>query len=143
MRVSKLDRRPPVSDTAIHTEIAERHWRMVRHVTGPMEPHDTKQSWDCRAANKFGVLPRRIRAFREGRVKNISAVEHEKARRLAEAHRQRERAQLEQQVATAYARCRDDKDAFVRTLVEIVGPRHWLVTKLGGVEAAGQEDGEG
>lgn len=145
MRVSKSDRGASMTDTANEATVAENYWQIVKRVTGPLQPHETKESWRAKAARIFGVKDRRIRALSEGRVERTGAVEFENAKRIDEEHRRREIARLEQQVAVAYARCQDDKNAFLETLVEIVGPRHPLVRKLGVMEARGssaQEDGE-
>lgn len=146
MRVSKSDTGASMTDTA-EVEIAEDYWQIVQRVTGPQQPHETKESWRAKAARIFGVKDRRIRALSEGRVKHTGAAEYENAKRIDEEHHRREIARLEQQLAIAYARCQDDKNAFLETLVEIVGPRHPLVSKLVGGEengrrAARQEDGE-
>lgn len=142
MRVSKSDTGASMTDTAT---IARHYQHIVRRVGGPLEPHETKESWDAKVARLFGVLPRRIRAVRTGRVRHIGAVEYENAKRIEQEHRQREIERLEQQLAVAYARCRDDKNAFLHTLAEIVGPGHPVVTKLSGGAplGAGQaKDGE-
>ena len=146
MRVSKSDRGASMTDTA-NARIAEDYLSIVERVTGPLEPHQTKESGSAKAAGIFGVTARRIRALRERRAKSIGAVEFENAKRIDEEHRRREIARLEQQVAVAYARCQDDKNAFLETLVEIVGPRHPLVSKFEGIgkrraRASFQEDGE-
>ncbi|MGI9489313.1 MAG: hypothetical protein ACR2RF_26180 [Geminicoccaceae bacterium] len=136
-----------MTDTANEATVAEDYWRIVQRVTGPLQPHDTKESWRAKAARIFGVKERRIRALSEGRVERTGAVEFENAKRIDEEHRRREIARLEQQVAVAYARCQDDKNAFIETLVEIVGPRHPLVSKFASIGerragASVQEDGE-
>lgn len=143
MRASKSDRGASMTDTA---EIAEDYLSIVERVTGPLQPHETKESWRAKAARIFGVKDRRIRALSERRVKHVGAVEYENAKRIDEDHRRREIARLEQQVAVAYARCQDDKNAFIATLVEIVGPRHPLVSKFESIgerreRPSGQEDG--
>lgn len=146
MRVSKSDEGASMTDTA-EARIAEDYLSIVERVTGPLEPHETKESWGAKAAGIFGVTARRIRALREGRARRIGAAEYENAKRIDEDHHRREIARLEQQVAVAYARCQDDKHAFLETLVEIVGPRHPLVAKFQSIGprragASVQEDGE-
>lgn len=146
MRLSKSDKGASMTDTA-EARIAEDYLSIVERVTGPLHPHETKESWGAKAAGIFGVTARRIRALRERRAKSIGAAEYENAKRIDEEHRRREIARLEQQVAVAYARCQDDKNAFIETLVEIIGPRHPLVSKFqsfgeGQPRPEGQEDGE-
>ncbi len=106
---------------------------MVRTAAEPRPAGDTVKSAIGRAAQVLRQPVPKVKRWWYGEA-TPSAPEYLETKRRLEERRQREIAQAEQQVALAYARYRDDRDAFVRTLVEIFGPRHPIVTKLGRME---------
>ena len=122
---------------------------MFREAAGERQPDETKGRWLDRAAAVLGLSSTRTESIEYDRGVTVRAHEYLTAERRLEQRRQRELVQAEQQVALAYARCRDNRDAFVRTLIEIVGPGHPMVRKLGGVGVvkvdgvAAPKDGEG
>ena len=135
--------------TAISREqTLDRMREFAREAAGDRRPGETKSRWLERAAEILGLAPTRMESIEYDRGVTPRAHEYLTAERRLEERRRREIAQAEQQVALAYARCRDNRDAFVRTLIEIVGPRHPMVRKLAGGEVerlqrlASQEDGE-
>ncbi|MGI9403063.1 MAG: hypothetical protein ACR2OF_00955 [Hyphomicrobium sp.] len=120
---------------------------MVREAAEPRPIGDSVKSAILRASVFLRQPYPKVRRWWYGEAMP-SAPEYLETKRRLEQRRERQIAQAEQQVALAYARCRDNRDAFVRTLVEIVGPGHPMVRKLGGCEVSGtepvasQEDGE-
>ena len=110
---------------------------MFREAAGERQPDETKGRWLDRAAAVLGLSSTRTESIEYDRGVTVRAHEYLTAERRLQEHRRRDIERLRSQLATIEAMRRDNTDAMVHDMRQLLGPLFDRLVSMGVVKVDG------